>query len=72
MYICLCHAVTDHAIREAVERGVSTYRELSFATGCGMQCGSCAKTARQLFHEAIEARDQITLEVIHNSALAAA
>ena len=72
MYICLCHGVTDHAIREAAERGVSTYRELSFATGCGTQCGSCAKSARQVFNEALDARNQIDLEVIHNSALAAA
>lgn len=71
MYICLCHAVTDHAIVEAVENGVSTYSELRFSTGCGTQCGSCAKTARQVFNDALEARDRPNLEVVHNSALAA-
>ncbi len=71
MYICLCHAVTDHAIVDAVERGVSTYSELRFCTGCGTQCGSCAKTARQVFEEALDARDLQTLAVVKNSAVAA-
>lgn len=48
MYICLCHGVTDSAIREAVNNGVRTFRELSFSTGCGLQCGSCAAQARAL------------------------
>lgn len=71
MYICICHAVTERAIHEAVDRGVSTYRELSFNTGCGTQCGSCAKTARQLFHQAISERRQGALEAVQSSAAAA-
>lgn len=71
MYICLCHAVTDHAIYEAVDRGVSSYSELAFSTGCGTQCGSCARSARELFDQARRERDQVRLEVVHNSALAA-
>ena len=71
MYICLCHAVTDHAIVDAVENGVSSYSELRFSTGCGTQCGSCAKSARQVFKDALKARDRGQLKVLHNSALAA-
>lgn len=71
VYICLCHAVSDRAIYEAVERGISTYSELSFSTGCGTQCGSCAKTARQIFSEALSERNSATLSVVRNSALAA-
>ncbi len=71
MYICLCHAVTDRAIVDAVDRGVRSYSELSFSTGCGTQCGSCAKTARQIFKEAIDARSEPALTVVSNSALAA-
>lgn len=72
MYICLCHAVTDKAIYEAVDRGVDSYSELAFNTGCGTQCGSCARTARQIFNEAKEARSEVSLPVVSNSALAAA
>jgi bacterioferritin-associated ferredoxin len=71
MYVCLCHAVTDRAIYEAVERGVSTYSELSFSTGCGTQCGSCARTARQMFNEARSERAVATFSVVQNSAVAA-
>jgi bacterioferritin-associated ferredoxin len=71
MYICLCHAVTDKAIYEAVDRGVSTYSELAFNTGCGTQCGSCAKTARALFDEARETRCEPGLTIFRNSAVAA-
>ena len=53
MYVCLCHGVTDSAIRAAVEEGAHTFRQLSFATGCGSQCGSCAVTARALLKECL-------------------
>ena len=71
MYVCLCHAVTDHAIRGAVERGVSTFRELSFNTGCGTQCGSCVQTARKILKDAVADRHQIALPVVSNPAFAA-
>jgi bacterioferritin-associated ferredoxin len=71
MYICLCHAVTDRAIYEAVDRGVRTYSELCFNTGCGTQCGSCARMARQVFKDALGARSEPSLTIVHNSALAA-
>lgn len=71
MYICLCHAVTDRAIYDAVDRGVSSYSELSFNTGCGTQCGSCARTAREIFRDALSQRGQTGLTVVRNSALAA-
>ena len=53
MYICICHAVTDSAIRKAVSKGVSSFRDLSFETGCGTQCGSCVKLAREMMDDAI-------------------
>lgn len=71
MYICLCHGVTERAIYDAVDRGVSTYSELSFSTGCGTQCGSCARSARKLLHDALSERKQTPLRVVRNSAHAA-
>ena len=53
MYICICHAVTDSAIREAVNDGVTSFRHLSFETGCGTQCGSCVPQARQIMDETL-------------------
>jgi bacterioferritin-associated ferredoxin len=55
MYICICHAVNDSAIREAVNEGVSSFRDLSTRTGCGTQCGSCIQLAREVMDQALTA-----------------
>ncbi|MBT8048861.1 MAG: (2Fe-2S)-binding protein [Xanthomonadales bacterium] len=54
MYICICKAVNESAIRQAVDDGVQTYRDLSMRTGCGTQCGSCVKMTRQVLSQALE------------------
>jgi len=59
MYVCLCHGVTESAIRAAVDEGARTFRQLSFATGCGTQCGSCGVTARALLKECLETKDSL-------------
>ena len=53
MYICICHAVTDSAIRGAVNDGAKSFRQLSFETGCGTQCGSCVSQVRQIMDETL-------------------
>ncbi|MEE8496456.1 MAG: (2Fe-2S)-binding protein [Xanthomonadales bacterium] len=53
MYICICHAVTDSAIHKAVSGGVSSFRGLRSATGCGTQCGCCVAQAREVMNEAL-------------------
>ena len=71
MYICLCHGVTESAIRAAVNAGARTFRQLSFTTGCGTQCGSCAAQAQALLEECLESqelRDQTPLLQIISAA----
>jgi len=58
MYICLCHGVSESAIEAAVRDGARTYRQLSFTTGCGTQCGSCAASAKTLLDEYLQSREQ--------------
>lgn len=53
MYICICHAVNDSAIRKAVRDGVSSFRDLSARTGCGTQCGSCVQPVRDVMDQAL-------------------
>ncbi|MDX1459769.1 MAG: bacterioferritin-associated ferredoxin [Xanthomonadales bacterium] len=53
MYICLCHAVTDSDIREAVIGGATDLRELAAETGCATGCGSCLESACEVLHEAL-------------------
>ncbi len=65
MFICSCHAVTDGAIKKAVLSGaVKTFRELARSTGCGTQCGICAKNAKEVF-------DQAKLEMAQNQGVSA-
>lgn len=58
MYVCLCNRVTDTDIREAAEDGVRTFRELSFRTRCGTQCGSCVPLARSMLQESLSKASQ--------------
>lgn len=51
MYVCLCHGVTDKAIREAAENGVDGLAELTASTGCGGSCGCCRELALQILDE---------------------
>ena len=56
MYVCICNAVTDHAIREAAANGAGSFAELQRRTGCSDCCGSCADLASEIFHEAVATR----------------
>ncbi|WP_038369278.1 (2Fe-2S)-binding protein [Brackiella oedipodis] len=47
MYICICNAVTDKAIKEAVAKGVSTFDELQNELGVGNCCGCCKQSAHE-------------------------
>lgn len=55
MYICMCNAVTDHAIRRAAAEGVQSFAELQARTGCSDCCGACEPEARQCLREAVDA-----------------
>ena len=50
MYVCICNAVTDHAIRAAAREGGS-FNELRRRTGCSDCCGNCEDLAREIFAE---------------------
>jgi bacterioferritin-associated ferredoxin len=56
MYVCVCNAITDHAIREAAAEGVASLDELARRTGCGDCCGSCTEVAAEILAEARHAR----------------
>lgn len=53
MYVCVCKAVTDGQIREAVDQGCCTMRCLRNELGVATQCGRCAVTAREVLDEAL-------------------
>ena len=51
MYVCLCRAVTDRQIRQAVELGARSLSDLKESLGVATGCGKCASCARQILRE---------------------
>jgi len=56
MYVCICNAVTERAVREAAQSGVRTVAELRHRTGCGDCCGSCVDLASEILDETHSSR----------------
>jgi bacterioferritin-associated ferredoxin len=52
MYVCVCRAVTDSQIRDAVETGAGSLKDLACRLGVATRCGSCREHACALLHEA--------------------
>ncbi|MEM1432846.1 MAG: (2Fe-2S)-binding protein [Pseudomonadota bacterium] len=48
MYVCLCHAVTEHEVLEEAAAGASTLDELSARLGVATGCGCCREHAESL------------------------
>ena len=51
MYICICHGITDHQIRDCVNDGARTMCDLRGQLGVATQCGSCECSALQILDE---------------------
>ena len=51
MYVCVCQAVTERQVREAVEQGVSSMRGLREQLGVASECGRCARCAQGILKE---------------------
>jgi len=45
MYICICNAVTEREIRQAVELGAESFQQVSCELGVATCCGKCKKDA---------------------------
>ncbi|HEY5763124.1 MAG TPA: (2Fe-2S)-binding protein [Rhodocyclaceae bacterium] len=51
MYVCVCNAVTESDIDNAVAAGCTTLRELRESLGVGTCCGRCSDCARRRLHQ---------------------
>ena len=56
MYVCLCHGVTEHEIREAADAGHASVEALGDCLGVATGCGQCACMADEILEEHIEGR----------------
>lgn len=46
MYVCVCHAVTERQIHQAVKAGATTLKHLKDDLGVGAECGKCVTCAK--------------------------
>ena len=53
MYVCLCHAITDTQIKEAVSQGDMSLADVKKRLGAADQCGKCAKMATQIIQKQV-------------------
>lgn len=55
MYVCLCKGITDSQIRNVVESGAQTMRQVREALGIMSQCGKCACLTKDIVEGSLEA-----------------
>ncbi|MBP6654951.1 MAG: (2Fe-2S)-binding protein [Propionivibrio sp.] len=51
MYVCVCKAVTERQVRQAVSDGAHSLKDLRRELGVTSDCGQCAVCARQCLRE---------------------
>jgi bacterioferritin-associated ferredoxin len=56
MYVCVCSAVTDCEIRNAVDGGATSLADVQSALPVGICCGRCEDTARSIVDERLRER----------------
>lgn len=54
MIVCVCHNVSDKAIRRAVDAGATSLQEIRAQLNVGNCCGKCAAFAKTLVRAHIE------------------
>lgn len=53
MYVCVCNAISDKAVKKAVANGARTLADLQAQLGVATCCGCCASCAESyLEHQA--------------------
>ncbi|MDX2253893.1 MAG: (2Fe-2S)-binding protein [Pseudanabaenaceae cyanobacterium bins.39] len=51
MYVCICQAITEKDIQEAVNKGASSVTMLSELTLLGKHCGCCTEEAHRVLSQ---------------------
>ena len=51
MYICICRAVTEEAVKRAIDGGASTVEAVTRACCAGDDCGACHGVIEELIED---------------------
>ncbi len=58
MYVCICKAIKEKDIHQAVKQGVSSFDELSNLTSVSSDCGCCHEYAQEVLQQAMSVGKQ--------------
>ncbi len=53
MYVCVCNAITENHIEDAVRNGATRMRDLRERLGVTAECGRCAGCAQECLKSAL-------------------
>jgi bacterioferritin-associated ferredoxin len=51
MYVCVCHAVTEQDVADAIDEGAETVAGVGAACQAGRDCGACHETIEGMLRE---------------------
>ena len=60
MYICICNAITEKAVRECARQGVCSVDQLAVELGVGSGCGRCRDCASEVLRD-VHATESLTV-----------
>lgn len=52
MFVCICNAVNEKAIQQAVSEGAQNVRDVRRSLNVGSQCGQCVRQAHEVIEQA--------------------
>lgn len=64
MYVCICRAVSDKAVKREIDDGACTVRALKDRLGLGSVCGRCVPEARAMIEQATASQHPIPLSAL--------
>jgi bacterioferritin-associated ferredoxin len=68
MFVCLCKAVSDKAIKQHIANGACTMRELKSGLGVGSQCGKCICQVSAILHNELIKQPREVGDLAHSAA----
>ena len=69
MYVCLCNAVSERRIRQAVANGDTTFEALQESLEVSTCCGCCEQEVRDILADCLTRREEkpTQLQLISNT-----
>jgi len=61
MYVCVCNAVTEREVGEAIDGGARTRHEVTRVCGAGGDCGSCHRQIDEMIDARCGKREQTVI-----------